>query len=401
MDRIPGFYYRFLGSRMLVSVVYEAFLIYFLWAIVVRFQSVFLAGMIATISVAVELISAIPIGHLIDRVNSTTVGLFASIVGVAGVFLMVFGESLFIIYSATGMLAISFTMKGDAFSATIKKHLGEEQFQSANSSNQAVIFASSLIGTGIGGGFILYLSNYFPYALLLILIVSCLSAFPIYEKVTREAGSQAIQEIASAIRFLKRILGFITVAFVLNGLFISLNVYSSGLFHIVLKVSSIYYIAFIVAISVGGISGAWIGNKVGGRVSNAFVLSFLVLMYAPLFLLLGLSRSSIIDIVDAFTIGVLVSVVNIPLQTKLMKIIPHNIFGKIMAFLRVFLGGATPVMAAILSFAAIYFPVDRILLFIGIISFPVAALAFVALPRFMRMIDTGQTASVTESGPGS
>ncbi len=395
MERIPGFYYRYLGSRMLASIASNTFYIYFMWIIVQRYQSVFLAGLLATISVTVNLISSIPIGHLIDRVNSTVVGLISSVICLVGALFLLINESLTIIYIVTALIGVGTTMKGDAFVATIKKHLSEGQFANANANNQAVFFASTLTGTALGGVSILYLSHYFAYLLVLLLVASVISSAPIREQITRTAGSKAITELASVMRFYKKIIGFLVAAFVLNGLFVSLDVYASGLFHLVLKVSSIYYTIFVASISVGGIAGSGIANLLKERINSGYFLALLSFTYAPLILFLGISRDPILDIVDAFTIGVLLSVINIPLQTKLMKIVPHNIFGKVMAFLRIFVGGATPAMAAVLSFLALYFRVDEILIFVGIALFPVASLDFIVLPRFMKMISSNEDASET------
>lgn len=69
----------------------------------------------------------------------------------------------------------------------------------------------------------------------------------------------------------------------------------------------------------------------------------------------------------------------------MMRIVPRNIYGKVMAFLRVFLGGATPAMAAVFSFMALFLQVNTILLYVDIIVFPIGALAFLVLPKFFEM----------------
>ena len=58
------------------------------------YHSVFLAGMIATIYLAVELIASFPIGHMIDRMNSTTISMISSIIILIGPLLILPGYSL-------------------------------------------------------------------------------------------------------------------------------------------------------------------------------------------------------------------------------------------------------------------------------------------------------------------
>lgn len=385
MEKIPGFYYRFLASRMLVSVVMNAFLVYFLWIIVRDYNSVFLAGMTATIYLAVSLAASIPIGHLIDRMNSTLISLISSIIAIVAPLLLLFGSSLLIIYTATAFVTLGLTMKGDSFAATMKKHLSEDQFLSGNSSSLGATYTSSLLGTAIGGAAIVYFSGYISYVLLVLGAVSIISSIPIGETPEKRHEGGVLKEMSSAIGFYKKILGFVMIAFIINGLFESLDVYSSGLFHLVLDTSPIYYTIFVASISIGGILGAIVVNRLRGKFSGAIPISFMVFAYAPLFLILSINRNPLIDIIDALIIGVLLSLINVPLQSKLMKIIPRNIYGKIMAFLRIFISGSTPLMAAVFSFISIFESVDVILFYIGLLLFPVTALAFAVLPKFMRL----------------
>ena len=136
-------------------------------------------------------------------------------------------------------------------------------------------------------------------------------------------------------------------------------------------------------------AGSALSGYIKAKTDNAVTLSLLITFYAPLLILLGISRNPVLDIIDALVIGILLPVINIPLQTKFMQIVPRHIYGKVSAFLRVFLGGSTPAMAAIFSFIAIYFRVDIVLLFVGIVMFPVSVLGFMVLPKFMRLESEG------------
>ena len=385
MAHLPIFFYRYLGSRFLSSIVSNAFTVYFLWKIVVAFKSVFLAGLIPTISLASDLIMVVPIGHLIDRFNSTKLGMLSSLILVSGVAILLIGKSIFLIYTATVLITIGVTTKGDTISATTKKNLNTEQFMSANQNLQGAGYASALIGTLFGGFSIVYLTGYFVFVIFIMAIVSLLLSFPIKESQSAKEPVTVRSQLSSALGFLKRITGFLAVGFVLNGLIVSLDVFSSGLFHIVLKVNPIYYTLFVAFLSVGGITGSFASGLLKQRVNNAQRISLLILLYSPAILFIALVKSAIGDITDSFLIGFLLPVINIPLSVNLMKVVPRNIYGKVMAFLRVFLGGATPALAAVFSFLAIFFSVSSILLFVGIVLFPVCALSFKVLPKFFAM----------------
>ena len=385
MRKLPFFFYRYLSSRFLGSIVYNAFMIYFLWELVVAFKSVFLAGLIPTIALAADLITAIPVGHLIDRYNSTKLSMLSSLLLLTGIALILTLQTVYLVYAATIFVSIGVMMKGDSISATIKKDLDQEQFTTANQNLQGAGYASSLIGTVFGGASIIYLREYFLFIMLALSIAALLLSFPIPEKANDGQKATAMSGFVSSVGFIKKIGGFLAVGFVLNGLIISLDVYSSGLFHLVLKVNSIYYTLFVAFLSIGGIIGAIISGTVQKYFNTAYRISFLILLFSPAILFVALSRKVIGDIADSLLIGILVPVINIPLQVNLMKIVPRNIYGKVMAFLRVFLGGATPAMAAVFSFMALFFQVNTILLYVGIIVFPIGALAFLVLPKFFQM----------------
>ena len=394
MPKIPVIFYRFMASKMLASILFNSYVLFFLWVVLQTYHSVFLAGMIATIYLAVELITSIPIGHMIDRMNSTTISLISSIIILIGPLLILSGYSLLAVYSGTMLIALGVTMKGDSFSATIKKHLSQEQFMTSNSFNQAAIYSASMIGTALGGISIIYFVHLFPLILIAISIASVALSAPVFEEKQKEAHKKATEELASAIVFYRKILGFLAVAFFLNGLFMAIEVYSSGLFDIVLHSSAIFYTIFVASISIGGIIGSFLANAIKKHINDPFRISLFVLLYSPIFLILGISRSAIIDILDTTLLGLLLPLINVPLMAKLMSVVPTNIYGKIMAFLRIFIGGSTPAMAALFSFVVLYFPINVILFYIGIFLFPLAGLAFIVVPNFMKMeADSNATVS--------
>ncbi len=397
MEKLPAFFFRYLSSRMLASIVTNAFEIYFLWELVIVYKSVFFAGLIPTIALASELLIAIPFGHMIDKYNSTKLSLLSALSLLFGISLLLIGQTLFLVYLATVFATIGSITKGDTLSATIKKHLSSKQFTAANQNLQGAGYLSTLIGTGLGGISIIFLQRYFVGIILALCIVSVVLSYPMPEEPNREESGMPGSGIVSSLGFIKKLGGFLAVGFVLNGLFVSLEVYSSGLFDLVLKASPIFYTLFIAFLSIGGIIGAVLAGKLQKYVDTGYRLSALIILYSPALLFLALSRSPAGDILDSFSIGLLLPIINIPLQVRVMKFVPRNIYGKVMAFLKVFLGGATPAMAGVFSFVSIFLPVQSILLYIGIIAFPVGGMALLVLPKFVAMTsETSQNQSVKE-----
>ena len=191
-------------------------------------------------------------------------------------------------------------------------------------------------------------------------------------------------------RLLKKISGFLILAFFLNGLFISLDTYSSGLFNIVLKSSPFLYTIFSMSVPIGMIMGTPLANVGYFRKDRPLVIATLLLLFSPFLIILSISRSPFLDIFDALLIGMILPIINIPLFTRLMKIVPGNIYGKVMAFLKVFTGGASPVMGAIFSFLVIFASISIILLSVGILVIPLTLYGVWIIPRFFRLNPEGK-----------
>ncbi len=129
-------FYRFLSSRLIASISGQIFLIYYLWYVVVAYDSVFLVGMIVTISLIVDLLLAYPIGHIIDHTNSTAVNFVGSILYGLGFIIPFLGLGLEGVYIGVAAYTVGYTSKGDSFSAFIKRDVPTDQFQKATSCQQ-------------------------------------------------------------------------------------------------------------------------------------------------------------------------------------------------------------------------------------------------------------------------
>jgi hypothetical protein len=385
-SHLPIQFYRFLGSKVLTAISFNSFIIFFMWDIVVRYHSVFLAGMIITIYVGVNLLLSFPIGHMIDRFNNTRLNFASSIVLLPGFIILFIGESLVFIYIAAVLLVFAQTLKIDSFSAIIKKHIPEVSFKRANSLTFATTSASSLVGSLLGGLSIIYLQNLFIYLLLAVATASIFLSIPIEERmIARKEGRIVVKEVKEVGSFLRSIAGLLLLAFFLNGLFISLDTYSSGLFNIVLKSSPVYYTAFSISVPLGMMLGTPIANVKYFKKERPIAVALMIFLFSPLIFVLAFSRSPLADVFDAFAIGFILPIINIPLITKLMQVIPHAIYGKAMAFVKIFTGGASPVMGAVFSTMALFFSIPLVLFWVSVLVVPLTIYSIRIVPRFFRV----------------
>ncbi len=378
-------FYRFLFSKLILSVSWQIFLVFYLWYVVVVYNSVFLAGLIATTYLVTDLALAYPIGHLIDRANSTVVNFAASVILAAGFAIPFLGFGLPGIYASVAVCTVGLTSKGDSFSAFIKRGLSSEDYVKATSYNQGASGVSSLIGVLLGGAVIVLFDRYLLILLLSISLTSVALSIPIRENSVEHAGFA--QETGQVIRFFRKITGFLIFGFVINGLFISLEVYASGIFHIVLDAGPVYYTAFSAAVPLGMIIGSVISNMNFPKLRKNSTIAALLVGFSPLLIIIGLNRIPFIDVISAFGIGLLLPLINVPLTAKIIRVIPQEIYGKTMALLRVFIAGATPLMAAVFSILAAFFQINLVMLAVGIITLPFSMFALRVVRQIMGMED--------------
>lgn len=348
--------------------------------------------MIATTYLAVDLVISYPAGHLIDRLNSSVLNLVASILMVAGFMLAFLGLGLSGIFLATIVAGSGLTIKGDSFSAIIRKHVSRSNTSKAISYNQGVVSVSSIVGIVMGGLSILVLKDYLFYLLVIFPAISAILAIPLNELRT-DSKTGLVQETREVLSFIRKIAGFLIFGFVINGLFISLTVFSSGIFHIFLNVSAVYYTAFVLAVPVGMLLGSAIASLKLKKLERNSSIAFMVALYAPLLVVIGLNRIPDVDVLCAFLIGLLVPIINVPLNAKLFNVIPREIFGKSMSILRISISGSTPIMASVFAVLALFFPINLILVAAGLITIPFSLFGFRVISSLMGMEDADESSA--------
>ncbi len=380
-------FYRFLTSKALTTISLNAFIIYYMWDIVSQYRSVFLAGLLITIYLAVDLILSFPVGHLIDRINNTLLNMISSMIMLSGFGLLLLGSSLSAIYAATGIAVLGQTMKIDSFSAIMKKHLSESSFRKAVSANYVLNSVSSLAGTLAGGLSIVYLPKLFDYLILLAVFISLVISWPAPEASYRleSAVKGASAEIKIVLSFLRKIAGFMLLAFFLNGLLISLDTYASGLFYLILRSSPVYYTAFSMSVPLGSIAGSPIANTKYFKKDRPLTFALLIFLFSPSIMILSFSRSPILDVADAFFMGFILPLINIPLQAKLMEVVPYSIYGRVSAFLKIFTSSSSPVMGSIFSTLTLFLSIPTVLFWVSIFVVPLALYTIKVITSFYRL----------------
>lgn len=370
--KVNPVFYRFMFSRAIGSICFSLFLLFFAWKLIVVYKSVFLVGMIPTIYLGVDILLSVPLGHLVDRVSNSLLSLVASLFMLAGFLIFLLGFSFYLVYAVTILVSISVTMKGGSLMGLMKRLASPDGINRATSHVSAAFSLSGLIGVAAGGFSLIFLGKYTPYVLIAGSIAAIALSIPIKNEPGRNiAGEKGTSgEYREALAFMKRIWTVLVFALVINGFFISLDVYASGLFNIYLKSNPIFYTLFVASFPAGMLIGSMLSSRIYPFLDNAMVTASLLFLLAPLVILIGLSPYAVVDVIAAGFMGFILPLINVPINAKLTKVIPMEWFGRSMAMMRIFTGGSTPVMAVFFSFLSIFLTVPEILLYVGILMFP-------------------------------
>ncbi|NON61743.1 MFS transporter, partial [Acidianus sp. RZ1] len=259
-------FYRFWLSRNFLRLSDLMFYIYFTWIIIDKYDSVFLVSIIPSLSLLGYFIIAIPEGYLLDRLNRTYVIFGSGLLSIFVYVILIFNSSLLAIYFVDLLASVLSLMSTDAFYAYVKDTINSEDLPKAISYTTIGRASSEIIGSLLGGISAMFFPSYFPWIIISISCASLITAIPGKSNRKTTATTYGYSSIWKVIRAIMPLLFLLTT---LNGLFVSIQVLSSGLFHIILGSTALLYTFFILGFSVGTLIGGIIARKLGDTLINS------------------------------------------------------------------------------------------------------------------------------------
>ena len=367
---------KYLVGRNIIRVAYFIFNIFFIWRTIVAYNSVFLAGLIPTFSLLGYLIIVIPEGHILDRHNRGAMFRISAFLLVFTYLVLFYSDNLIIVYTVALTSSILSSINSDAFNTILKETVNEEKIQSAVSLSQGTNAVSELSGI-IAGGILLYLP--FEFLALTLFSLPVISLLFGLGKTLNRSGMVDKYGFRGAYRIILVLVPFLLLSLLLNGLFISLDVFGSGLIHIILHGSPLDYSLFIAGFPFGIIIGSLFTGKLSNIIAKISTISTLLIPMGIVLFLIAISRNIYLDIALGIVLGVIVIFVNIGLQTIFMKAIPDGVIGRVNSLVTIFSIGGSPLMAALFSILSNYFYFPYIMAAAGICAVVVSLPAFAIL----------------------
>ncbi len=359
---------RFWIAQFFIRLNVWVFYVYFIWVITVKNHSVFLGGMIPTFSLLGYLAILIPEGYILDRWNRSVVMFLSSIMLIILYGSLLFNQTLLWIYVIDILSSMLASITFDAFFTISKEIVEEKYFPKVSAFSQISINVSGIFGILIGGLSILTSQFIFFYILIIVSMIGTIFNLP-YATLKTKYEKYRYRDI---LKLLKKFVFLLIILFIVNGLFISLDVYSSGLIYFILHSSSIYYTLFLGGYPVGGLLGAIWGNKISNRLEDPWKISILIALMGIMIIGISQSRVVLLDPIFTFILGFLISLLMIPLMAFIMRVIPNEMIGRVNAFITLIIAGSSPLMGAIFSVMVAYFYIPDILLSVGLVFMIIA-----------------------------
>ena len=347
-------YMGLLISRNLLRLISFIFYVFFIWTVVTKYHSVFLAGMIPAFSMLGYLLVLIPEGHILDtRSRSRTI--FISVAALTVTYATLFGfDSLFDIYAVDLVSSALTWIISDSFHSLTKEMVPDEHLQKAISTNQMATGVDDIVGILVGGLFI-YIGMFFMVATLV--SVSLLSLYLARPRFRSNPGGEKTSFLG-VFSIIRKIYPFMVIGFVLNGLFIAIDVYSSGLIYMIYGYPPLYYMLFLLGFPVGVLLGGIIVMKLHGKINEPVAVGLGILIVGTLMSVIPFNSIVAVDPFLTASMGVVASIVNIAIGTIIIRAVPNELTGRFNAFATIFFAGGSPLMAVVFSALAglVYFP---------------------------------------------
>ncbi|MGC8566965.1 MAG: MFS transporter [Caldisphaera sp.] len=364
---------RFYLARNLLRLTFMIFYVYYMWIIMVKYDSVFYVSMMPLSALLGYLIIIIPEGYILDKFRRDLIMFLSSIFIAINYFLLFFVKLLYFIYLIATISSILSNISSDVFMTLIKDIVEEFNINKSMSFIEAGRGLSEIIGILIGGISILILSKYFIPIMIILSLISAIFSYP-NKKINKAVKIKSKYNYNNVIRIIRIIIGFLILGMLINGLFVSLDVYASAIFYQYLHTKSFYYTLFLLDFSLGGFIGGLTGIKINKLIDSSYFISISIGIFGLSFLFLALSKYSYIDLILSGIIGLFSSLVNIPLNSRLLKIIPNEVLGRVNSIIVIFLTSSSPIMAVLFGSLSYFYSIPKILtavsLFLIAISLP-------------------------------
>lgn len=326
----------------------SSFNLMIIWVLLYETHSPFLSGLGDGI-LSLPLFFSFIFGALIDKSSrkkeiaiwsgvARAVSLFTIFLGfyVNNVMLIVVS-----IYTSGFLIGLTSDILNSVRASWTKKFLSEEQYKSGSSIQQTV--SSMAEGAGyIASGLLLVFGFLESFISMFVIFIISLVPLLIMRVEESTEGKSAMESIIEGLKFIrenKAIMQVMVIALLGNMIFGMAGILFTSLVQIHFKISPIYVSIIFFIFIVGMVIGAMFSRNVKGKVGNIAI---------GLYAIMGISLMSIsilnnifLIIVPALVIGFVIGIINVVLNTAILKLLPETMMARIQGAFNTFSLAAT------------------------------------------------------------
>jgi len=326
----------------------SSFNLMIIWVLLYETHSPFLSGLGDGI-LSLPLFFSFIFGALIDKSSrkkeiaiwsgvARAVSLFTIFLGfyVNNVMLIVVS-----IYTSGFLIGLTSDILNSVRASWTKKFLSEEQYKSGSSIQQTV--SSMAEGAGyIASGLLLVFGFLESFISMFVIFIISLVPLLIMRVEESTEGKSAMESIIEGLKFIrenKAIIQVMVIALLGNMIFGMAGILFTSLVQIHFKISPIYVSIIFFIFIVGMVIGAMFSRNVKGKVGNIAIGLYAIMSIS--LMSISILNNIFLIIVPALVIGFVIGIINVVLNTAILKLLPETMMARIQGAFNTFSLAAT------------------------------------------------------------
>lgn len=358
------------------------FAIFFMWRLITQYNSIFLVSLIPSLSLLGYITISIPEGYLLDKFDRSKIMFISTIIIFSIYSLLLFFHSLLLIYLVDLLSSIFSIISADIFYTIVKDVVSSQEMSKIMAYNAIGAALAQILGTVLGGLSAAFDPAIFPVLLTIISLVAIPLAYPVKFTIYKTKEELNYSHVS---KIIKIFLPFLLISLVINGIFVAIDVFASGYFYDILHSGALGYTAFLLAYSIGSLIGGIIGNRVSGKLDNPRIFALIIASFSFLFYSIALVKIVYIQPIFTLLLGIGVSLINIPIQATLTRLIPTEIFGRTNSAIMIFLTSVSPFMAIIYGILSNFLSLETIFLILGTLLLVTSVPTFITANKLLKL----------------
>jgi len=314
----------------------SSFNLMIIWVLLYETHSPFLSGLGDGI-LSLPLFFSFIFGALIDKSSrKKEIAIWSGVARAVSLFTIFLGfyvNNIMLIvvsiYTSGFLIGLTSDILNSVRASWTKKFLSEEQYKSGSSIQQTV--SSMAEGAGyIASGLLLVFGFLESFISMFVIFIISLVPLLIMRVEESTEGKSAMESIIEGLKFIrenKAIMQVMVIALLGNMIFGMAGILFTSLVQIHFKISPIYVSIIFFIFIVGMVIGAMFSRNVKGKVGNIAI---------GLYAIMGISLMSIsilnnifLIIVPALVIGFVIGIINVVLNTAILKLLPETMMARI------------------------------------------------------------------------